>query len=463
MLQKIMETIKENQMFNKEDKIIVGVSGGPDSMCLLHILSTLRNTYFIDIVAAHLNHGLRGKDADEDEEYVKKFCKKNNIEFYSKRVNIEELSKEWGISSEMAGREARYSFFRELFNKLGANKIAIAHNANDQCETILMRIIRGTGLEGLEGIKPVRDEIYIRPLIKVTRDEIEDYCDKNNLNPRIDNTNLQNIYSRNKIRLELIPYIKENFNSHIIEVVNRLGENVKVDNDFIEKKSKEFFGKYCNVTPNKVKIKSEAFNEHKALLSRIIRKAVESLKGNLINFERVHVEYIILLQGGNTGKEIELPGGIRALNNYGEIILSKERKNEIEKDSGIYEICLNEKNKIGKFNIEANILDKKFLERVKENSLEQYFDYEKINENVRLRYRKEGDKFQPLGMKGTKKLKDIFMDLKVPKDLRDNIPIICVGEEIAWIVGYRISDKFKVDKTTNKLLKIKLEREEEKW
>lgn len=463
MLQKIMETIKENAMLNKEDKIIVGVSGGPDSMCLLHILNTLRNTYFIDIVAAHLNHGLRGKDADEDEEYVKEFCEKNNIEFYSKKVNIEELSNTWGISSEMAGREARYSFFLELFNKLGANKIAIAHNANDQCETILMRIIRGTGLEGLEGIKPVRDEIYIRPLIKVTRDEIEDYCDKNNINPRIDKTNLQNIYSRNKIRLELIPYIKENFNSHVIEVVNRLGENIKVDNDFMEKKSKEVFGKYCNLTSNKVKIKSEAFNEHKALLSRMIRKAVELVKGNLVNFERVHVEYIISLQGGNTGKEIELPGGIRALNNYGEIILSKESKNEIKKNLETYEISLNERNKIGRFNIEANTLDKKFLERVKENSLEQYFDYEKVNGNISFRYRKEGDKFQPLGMKGTKKLKDIFMDLKIPKSLRDNIPIICVGEEIAWIVGYRISDKFKVDKTTNKLLKIKLESEEEKW
>lgn len=461
MLQKIIETIKENQMFNKREKIIIGVSGGPDSMCLLHILNSLRNTYSIDIIAAHLNHGLRGKDADEDEEYVKNFCEKNNIDFYSKRVNIEELSKKWGISSEMAGREARYAFFLELFNKLDANKIAIAHNANDQCETILMRIIRGTGLEGLEGIKPVRDEIYIRPLIKVTRDEIEDYCDKNNINPRIDKTNLENIYSRNKIRLELIPYIKENFNSHIIEVVNRLGENVKVDNDFIEKKSKEFFGKYCVVAPNKVKIKSEAFDEHKALLSRIIRKAVEVLKGNLINFERVHVEYIMLLQGGNTGKEIELPGGIRALNNYGEIILTKESKSDIKKDLGIYEIGLNEKNKIGKFNIQVNILDKKSLERVKENSLEQFFDYEKINGSISFRYRKEGDKFQPLGMKGTKKLKDIFIDLKIPKDLRDNIPIICVGEEIAWIVGYRISDKFKVDKTTNKILKIKLEREEE--
>lgn len=460
MLQKIMETIKENSMFSKEDKIIVGVSGGPDSMCLLHILSSLRYTYSIDIVAAHLNHGLRGKDADEDEEYVKIFCEKNNIEFYSRRVNIEELSNTWGISSEMAGREARYSFFLELFDKLGANKIAIAHNANDQCETILMRIIRGTGLEGLEGIKPVRDEIYIRPLIKITREEIEHYCDKNNINPRIDKTNLQNIYSRNKIRLELIPYIRENFNSHIIEVVNRLGENVKIDNDFIEKKSKEFLGKYCIMSSNKVKIKKEAFNEHKALISRMIRRSIEIIKGNLVNFERVHVEYIISLQRGSTGKEIELPGGIRALNNYGEIILSSESKNEIKKDLETYNISLNEKNKIGIFNIETNVLDKKLLQRVKEDSLEQYFDYEKVDGEVSFRYRKEGDKFQPLGMKGTKKLKDIFIDLKIPKDLRNNIPIICIGEEIAWIVGYRISDKFKVDKNTTKLLKIKLESEE---
>src|SRR3712207_2162004 len=224
LIEKVIHTIKQNNMFEVGDKVVVAVSGGPDSICLLHILYKLKEKLDISIVAAHINHCLRGEEADKDEEYVRKFCENLNIQCFIKKEDVHKISKDRGISCEMAGREVRYDFFSEVLNNVGANKIAVAHNANDQAETILMRMLRGTGLEGLIGIRAVRDNIFVRPIIDITRDEIEDYCYVNNLNPRIDKTNLENIYTRNKIRLELIPYIQKNFNSDVIEVLNRFSD-----------------------------------------------------------------------------------------------------------------------------------------------------------------------------------------------------------------------------------------------
>jgi tRNA(Ile)-lysidine synthase len=233
LIDAVLKTIKENNMFDKGDRVIVAVSGGPDSITLLHILYKLREELSISIFVAHINHCLRGEESDKDEEYVKKFCENLNIEFSSKRVNIDEIAKVKNISSESAGREARYEFFKELRKKFSAQKVAIAHNANDQAETILMRIMRGTGTEGLIGIKPVRDAVFVRPLINSTRNQIEEYCLKNNLSPRIDKTNLEAIYARNKVRLQLIPYIQHNFNKDIINVLNRLSYTAKVDNEYL--------------------------------------------------------------------------------------------------------------------------------------------------------------------------------------------------------------------------------------
>ncbi|MEW8956858.1 tRNA lysidine(34) synthetase TilS, partial [Clostridium sp.] len=221
MIVKVRDFVKENNMISKNDKVLVALSGGPDSICLIHILNELKDELGIEILAAHLNHCLRGEDANKDEEYVREFCKSLNIQCYVKRVDINRYAKERALSSEMAGREARYEFFNDLKEEFNINKIAVAHNLNDQAETVLMRLMRGTGIEGLIGIRPVRDNIYIRPILSLNRHEIEAYCEDNKLLPRIDKTNLETIYSRNKVRLELIPYIEKNFNEDIINTLNR--------------------------------------------------------------------------------------------------------------------------------------------------------------------------------------------------------------------------------------------------
>ena len=319
MKKKVIDFIKENSMIKNGDKVLVALSGGPDSVCLLHILSELRELLHIEVYAAHVNHCLRGESALKDEAYVEELCKNLNIKCFVKRVDINKISEEQNISTEMAGREERYKFFEELKNEYSLDKIAIAHNANDQAETLIMRALRGTGIEGLVGIKPVRDGIFIRPILILRRKEIEEYCEINNLNPRIDETNLEEIYSRNKIRLKAIPFIEENFNPDIVTTLNRLAYSCSKDVEFIQEEVEKRFPKLCIKENHSILIKEEAFNEKEALLTRIIKKALFEVSSKHNNFELKHIQDIIALKDKGTGKQINITNGVIAVNEYGEI------------------------------------------------------------------------------------------------------------------------------------------------
>lgn len=458
MIETVLKTIRENNMFNKGDKVIVAVSGGPDSICLLHILNALKNELQITLYVAHINHCLRGKESDDDELYVKRFCENLNIEFRGKKVDINQIVEIKRISSETAGREARYEFFDDLKKEFKAQKIAIAHNSNDQAETILMRIMRGTGMEGLIGIRPVRDNIFVRPLIKCRRKSIEEYCFNNNLNPRIDKTNLEPIYARNKIRIQLIPYIQKNFNEDIVKVLNRLSSIIKVDNDYLAEIAKEKYKKYCDSSEEKVIISKEAFLEHESIITRIIRLALYDVSSNLYNFEKIHIYDVVDVQKHSTGKMLTLSNNVYVKNNYGDIIIYKKQEQNVNNINNEYILCngLNELKDIN-LRITLETIDKLGSAKFNGEIFIKYFDYDKIKGEILIRGRKDGDRFTPLGMKGSKKLKDLFIDLKIPRDERDEIPLICFGGEIGWIVKYRVSELFKVDKNTKRILKIIIE------
>lgn len=456
---KVLNTINEYKMFNINDRVLIGVSGGPDSMCLLNILYILREKLNISISVAHVNHCLRGFESDKDEEFVKNFCNNHSISFHSKRINVTLLAQEEGISCEAAGRNARYEYFKEISNEYNYTKVAIAHNSNDLAETVLMRIMRGTGMDGLVGIKAVRDNFYVRPLINCSRFEIENYCIKNKVDFRIDKTNLQNIYTRNKIRLDLIPYIEKNFNMNIMGALNRLSQTVKLDNDYLESVAYEKYKIYCKKYLEMVIISIEAFNEPKAILNRVIRFAISDLKGDIYNIEKTHIYDVINLQRNSTGKRKLLPGNILIENVYGVIQISilKDIKPNIIAGSQV--LYINRKNIISNLSIEVElkiILKDEYLKVINQNLIE-YFDYDKITKGIAIRQRKEGDRIRPLGMKGSKKLKDLFIDMKISKDKRDVTPIICFGNDIAWVVGYRVSDKFKITEETKNILEIKVE------
>lgn len=461
-INKVINTINENKMISKGDGIIVALSGGPDSICLLHVLHSLKEKYDLTIYAAHVNHMLRGNESDTDEKVCSEYCESLGIKFYSRSVDIEKMASEQGISTEMAGRDARYSFFEELMDKVGAQKVAVAHNQNDQAETVLMRLMRGTGIEGLVGIKPVRDEIFIRPIINVTRAEIEKYCEVNKLPARIDKTNYEPIYSRNKVRLELIPYIEKNFNSDIIATLSRMCELIKRDEEFIQENVTKFFEKVCDISDEKVIIYNDAFNLHPAVISRIIRKALLIFKGDINNIQSIHVDNVIKIQKSETGKFTVVPKGILITNVYGNIEITRQQKNKSRKldmnQSVELKLGDNYVENLGViFRIRQVSNYKSMNFKGKENI--KYFNCDNVK-NISVRVRKDGDRFVPFGMKGSKKLKDIFMDLKVPREKRDFVPLLCFDEEISWIVGYKISDKFKVHEGVKNIIEVTVERQE---
>lgn len=460
MRDKVIETVERNKMINKGDKIIVALSGGPDSLCLIHVLSTLVDKYEIKLYAAHVNHMLRGSESDEDEATCRKFCKKNNIEFFSKSIDINAMANENNISTEMAGRDARYKFFEELLKKIDADKVALAHNLNDQAETVLMRLMRGTGIEGLVGIKPLRDEIYIRPIINISRKEIEDYCEENMLPVRIDKTNYEPIYSRNKIRLELIPYIQQNFNSDIISTLNRMCELIKRDENYIQENVIKVFQKYCDIGEDKVIIYKDAFYLHPSLISRVIRRALLEIKGDINNIQSIHIDNIIDLQKSNTGKFTIVPKEILVKNVYGNIEITRQKENFKENINTSRELKFGDNN-IEELGIRISIRPIENSKKLKFESNDniKYFNSENIK-HISLRFRKNGDRFSPLGMKGSKKLKDIFIDLKVPREERDFIPLLCFDEDISWIIGYKMSDKFKVHEGVKNIIEVSVERQE---
>lgn len=224
----VIETINRYNLIENNDKIVVGVSGGPDSICLVNVLYEIKInndlSFDFDIAIAHVNHMIR-EEASDDEEFVRTYAKDRSLEFFSKRIDVQNLAKEQKISTEEAGRNARYQFFEEVLKSCNGTKIATAHTKCDNSETVLMNIIRGTGTSGLKGIQPKRDEIFIKPLIKISRDEIEEYCEENKLNPRYDKTNFENVYTRNKVRNILIPLIQNEFNTNIIDTIDRLSRS----------------------------------------------------------------------------------------------------------------------------------------------------------------------------------------------------------------------------------------------
>ena len=309
MKEKVLETIKKYNLIESGDKIVIGVSGGPDSIALLNVLLEIKNENIIkfDMVVCHINHMIR-EEANEDEEYVLNSCRKYNIEFYSKRIEIEKIAKNEKIGTEEAGRNIRYQFFNEILEKTSSNKIATAHTSNDNAETVLMNIIRGTGTTGLKGIEAKRDNL-IRPLIECSRYEIEKYCEGNKLEPRIDKTNFENIYTRNKVRNMLIPYIKENFNPNIIEGINRLSDLSKQENEYLERETEKVYKRILISAKNdEIILDLNQFNLQETVIkNRLVLYTINILFGTRSGIEKKHIEDIIKLCSNNISNKFLIP------------------------------------------------------------------------------------------------------------------------------------------------------------
>ena len=453
----MFDIVVEHALIEEDDNVVLGLSGGPDSMALLYILIEIKKKIDFNLLLAHVNHGVRADEALRDEEFVKKTAENLRLPYFSTRVDMVGIAKRDGISAEEAGRKLRYGFFREILQKEGKGKIAVAHNKKDQAETLLMRIMRGTGIDGLKGMDFQTGDI-IRPILKVDRWEIENYIRDKGIETVLDNTNLQTIYTRNKVRLELIPYIEENFNPNIVDTLFRLSENASLDSQFLDKFTDK---SYNNIVKKEDKssiiLAYDRFKEEDiAIRRRIIRKAILDLANTLQGIEEVHIYSIEeLFNKKETGKMINLPHAIIARVAYDDLIIEKDKSSKIDKKDPAEDLKLGN-NVLGDYEVDLEVILKEDIDFKKTSRNKKYFDYNKIVGTIRVRKRKDGDRFNPFGMRGTKKLKDYFIDEKIPRDLREGIPLLVDEKNIIWVIGYRTSEIYKVDKDTTKVLKVEI-------
>ena len=471
----VRSTILRFNMLSPGDKVLVGVSGGPDSVALLHVLYTLRDEFGVSLHVAHLNHMLRGEAADEEERYVKGLAEGLGLGCTVREVDVRDYADRRKVSIELAARDVRYDFYLRTAQDIGASRVALGHHAGDQAETVLLRLIRGTGVTGLGGIPAVRPLdaaggiTVIRPLLDLTSPEIRSYCDEAQLVYYIDASNVSPVYLRNRVRHELIPLLEQDYNPRVVQALSNTAELAQDDEDYISRKVCEKLGQIVEVSsPHNVAVSIPALrSQHIAIQRRIIRWAVCSVAGELDDFQFIHVEKVLELAGsGRTGSCISLPGGLQARRDYERIIIEWakgvksqtcppfEYRLQVPGRTDIPEACITIDADI--FNIEdkPNLL--KAISSVDEN--EAYFDMDLISENITVRNRRPGDRLSPLGMKGRKKLKDVFIDKKISRNIRDGIPVIIWGREILWVVGLCVSDFAKLSPGTRKVLHLRATR-----
>jgi tRNA(Ile)-lysidine synthase len=457
MLEKVKEWIDKHKLLRQGDTIIVACSGGPDSLALLHILDTFRLEYNISLVVAHVDHMLRGEESAMEAAFVVDFCAKRNIICYHKAIDVPQFIKETGISGEEAARIVRYQYLRQIAKKLDGAKIATGHHRDDQAETVLMNMLRGAGSSGIRGMQPVNGDI-IRPLLSVSRAEIIAYCKKEQLDPKFDSSNFELNYLRNRIRIHLLPELEKQYNSAVKDSLCRTATIVGDEHDFIQHTAKSIWIQVVKEQENGLFITAEQMKSvHIAVIREIFRQAIEKKQGSLRGISFYHVETLIeMLFNGRVGSILQLPGGLTIHKTYdglylGERPLALPKKVEY---SG-QELLLPGITQISELGIQiiAELTDTP----AKNQSKVAVFDLDDLSLPLFVRIRQRGDCFQPLGFKGTKKVKDYFIDEKIPRELRNSIPIICDVQGIIWIGGYRQSQRGNITDKTKRFLVLKVQ------
>lgn len=423
-------------MLKQNDRVVLGVSGGPDSMAMLDLFLGLRERWSLGLFVVHVNHGFRGELAERDAKSVEMYCDDKGIAFYRFDYDVMKLAKEYGMSFEEAGRKVRYDAFEEVRAKVNAGRIAVAQNKNDQAETILMRMMRGTGIEGLKGIPPKRGNYIIRPVLFMTRKEIENYCSNYNVPVCYDHTNDETVYTRNKIRHELLPYIENNFNGQLVDGLWRMGQLLATDADYIEASLSDKLTDLGIDLKEGSGIPLEQFLElHEALKTRFIRRVLVVKGQGLKDVSQKQLDEVVeMIRLGRHGKR-KLVSGVEFSIKYD--TLYYQELNSVPLNSELDESKLS-----------YSVMNKADYDSYQLQTCEIAVDADLMHGKISIRFRKDGDRFQPLGMNGTKKLKKFFIDQKIPVELRNKIPLVCDEQGIIWVVGHRLSERVRVRKNT---------------
>ena len=458
--------VKKYHMFHPQEKVLLAVSGGPDSVALLLLFLRLKKKLDLDLSAVHINHNLRASESNSDEKFVRRLCKEHNINLYIKKIGVSVLAKKEKLSLEDAAREARCRTFEKICKKYKIKKVVLAHTKDDQAETYLMRLLRGAGLKGLSGIWPVRehkDLVFMRPLLGVSKAEIIRFLKQERQNYRIDSSNLKPDFLRNKIRLKTIPYLRKNFNPQLCDILSRQTDVLRQVYQYIQKEAELIYARICTKSKKGIDIDLVKFRElDTALAFEVLRLCLLSVKGHLKDISYDNLNALWQMSQNKAGsKVVILSDEIRGVREYSSLRIltnlkakagSKVRKNKPKrlKIPGITEFKdLNCK-------IYTKILKPKGKINSKNDSSVEYIDFDKIQGYLRLRTRVIKDKFTPLGLKNRKSLKNFFIDLKIPVSQRNNIPLVIDNENIVWVAGFRISEDYKVNKETCRILKLKI-------
>ncbi len=457
-MKKVLDYIQQYGLIAKGDHVVTGVSGGADSVCLLFLLEEISKILDFTISVVHVNHNLRGQEAKRDEIFTEQLCKALDIPFTAYSYDIRRLGEEKKVSIEEAGRIARYEAFEAHCGTYGGTKIALAHHQNDLAETMIYHLARGTDLAGLSAIRPMRGK-YIRPLLCMNRQEIEHYLKERNIEYVTDSTNEQDEYTRNKIRHHVVDYLEESINSHTAAHMAETSESLGEIQDFLTKLYREKYEQYVKDAEKSLLLENELFLEQKVLTKGVIRMALDRLTGSLKDVGRIHIIKIYELFSCQVGKEVHLPYGLTARRMYEGILLKAADCEKKEKDcsSVVVPITVPGETIFGEYRIISQWETESFKE-IPQKTCTKWFDYDKIRGNLSVRCRRPGDYLVINAQGGKKKLKDYFINEKIPQKERDEIPLLCCEDHVIWVYGHRISEQYKVDKNSKRIIRIQIQR-----
>lgn len=445
-------------------KLVVAVSGGPDSVCLLHLLSNLKTTLGLDLHVAHLDHQLRGVASSADAEYVMVLAQGLGLPFSIEQADVKAIQKSSKMTLEEAAREVRYSFLSDVCDRVGAHYIVTGHTQNDNVETILLHIVRGSGTRGLVGLRPLtprtiggREITIVRPMLDITKEEILDYCQRLGLEPRADASNLELSPLRNKIRLKLLP-ILEGYNSNIAGALLRLSASASDELDYLDERVAELWRKVAHQECAVITLDKKGIQGiHPALLRQLLRHCLEQLPGGLKDIESRHIEDMLSLMDKPSGSRIDLPYGLVFMAGYDTFCLGREADlpSPFPPLRGEYPLTIPGVTSIPGWQVETKVVHA--FDR-DDNLLVGYMDADVVGSNLSARTWKKGDCFQPLGMACEKKLAEFMIDARIPRLWRHNIPVVMSPSGIVWLVGYRLDDRIKVYIKTSKVLRLEFKR-----
>ncbi len=464
--ERVLPFIVGHRLASRHEPLLVAVSGGADSVCLLHILSRLRGELGVTLHVAHLNHQLRGAEADADADYVSGLAGRLGIPATIERRDVGEYQARHRLSREEAAREVRYTFLAEVAGRVGARRVAVGHTRDDHIETVLMHLIRGAGTRGLRGLQPLTELALggsritvIRPLLPLSHEETAGYCAHHRLAPRIDSTNLSLSPLRNRIRHELLPLLA-GYNPRIADALLRTARIAGDDTSFLEEQVAGVWEGIARRQGDTVILDRDGFCQLPPSLQRyLLRAAVESLAGNVRDIEMRHIEGIMAARDKPAGKSLNLPSGLVFSIDYARFLIGRDPAALSPFPALSGEVALNVpgETELPGGRIKATVMTPPAVAG-DSGGCRACLDLDKAGDRLVVRTRRRGDRFQPLGMSQPKKVNEFMIDAKVPRPWRQQVPIVCSPEHILWVVGWRIDDRVKVTGATRRVLLLEMER-----